>query len=591
LHLGSRFVVEFNLALENTNNRTSGRLQCRSCSGEIDFEVPTSEAYQFSVVCSKCSYVNVVERYEFRIDLQKMCAAYELHIPLEDSIDSKLCALTLKKIASALAARIADQVRVALPIARSALPIALGFRESMLDDKVVARISGSESGLVPPNTQFDTKAFEVLYGMLGIHGGLDVQAVRTAYAREARDFLKLVGPMIGDFVGCALQATQMRRGLLAAQLISGVLVSAKTLRHTWTVEWYQNRKELFKRAAPPLLDAYQMVSPESTRAQRKLLGFDTNDVLELAEKDFARLRRSATVHEDEYLRFIDLNRVPSRDRRIVSYLTLTPDRLRRFRVPYFFDLGAERDQPLDDLDVVIESVAFNWLYYYPFTAMTLESGTPGLVATGRPAFVGFLTNLLESKAGLLARIVDAARDRGNLGPDLAALADRAHRRLEKDIRDEALRNGWFATHVDRYRSERLPCGDMDALVAKLIPPDTCILLLCEAKDIDMAFFRDGGWEECERKVKGAIRQLEQKAKWLAKNWSSQFAQEVFGSHFAQPANAIVVRTLVTRDCIPVDFLNGVTGIPFFALSMALKEIGTLDASSAQAKFHSSSLCV
>jgi hypothetical protein len=64
-----------------------------------------------------------------------------------------------------------------------------------------------------------------------------------------------------------------------------------------------------------------------------------------------------------------------------------------------------------------------------------------------------------------------------------------------------------------------------------------------------------------------------------------------GTRLAKPANALIVRTLITRDYIPLDFLHGVTGIPFFALSRTLKEIGALDASSARTRFHSSALVV
>jgi len=558
-------------------------MQCHSCSAEIEIEQPASEKFQLSIVCSNCHYVNILERYEFEINLQKMSTTYELGIQFDDSQDSKTCALALKAAASALAEKIAHQVRVNLPAARNALPIALGFREAALDNKLLANITGSAPGLTPENTQFDTRAFEVLYGILSICGGPAVQSFRESDQREAYEFLQRIGRLVGDLVGCALQASQMRRRLLSAHLVGGVLVSSKTERHARAVEWYQNRKALEKRAALPKPNPYLMVSPESAQAQRKLMGFDTNDVLKLTEKDFARLKGIVKVDEAEYVRILDLKDVPSSIRRMISYMTLTPNRLRRFRAPFFFDLGMERKQPLDDINLVIESVAFNWLYYYPFTAMTLESsGAPRLVATSRPAMVAFMTNLMESKASLLAHMVDAANDRGDLGADLAALADRAHRRLEKEIRHVALNTGWFACHIDRFRNERLSCGDIDALLAKPISPDSCIVLLCEAKDIDIAFFRDGGWEECEKKVKGAVKQLNQKANWLTKRWSPEFAQEVFGSQFH--VETIIVRTLITRNYIPIDFLNGATGIPFFALPMVLKEIGELDAPAALARF-------
>src|SRR5687767_10105606 len=58
-------------------------------------------------------------------------------------------------------------------------------------------------------------------------------------------------------------------------------------------------------------------------------------------------------------------RLTDQQRLILDDLTLTPDRVRRFAEPFYFDHGVPSPRPISDLDAAASLATHAWSSYYP----------------------------------------------------------------------------------------------------------------------------------------------------------------------------------------------------------------------------------
>jgi hypothetical protein len=129
------------------------------------------------------------------------------------------------------------------------------------------------------------------------------------------------------------------------------------------VEWYYNRQAMERAAFARMPNPYELSTPEFRGAMRESLGFDDHDFAKMYQEEFRSLRIHAVV-DDGPIRFVNLLNLPAAKRRLVSALTLTPDRLRMYKIPFFFDLGEIRNAGVAPLDIILDSLVFNWYVYY-----------------------------------------------------------------------------------------------------------------------------------------------------------------------------------------------------------------------------------
>ena len=151
---------------------------------------------------------------------------------------------------------------------------------------------------------------------------------------------------------------------------------------------------------------------------------------------------------------------------------------------------------------------------------------------------------------------------------LTTLAEVSHKRLEREIRHIALGVGWHAASVDKVKNVPLPCGDIDALLAKPLPDGCVLILLCEAKDVDMALYKTAGYAQYQKTLKHAQKQLEAKARWLLANWRD-VCIERFRTGFDSASRVVLVKALVTRDYSPIEMTTGTFSVAIWALKASL----------------------
>jgi hypothetical protein len=245
--------------------------------------------------------------------------------------------------------------------------------------------------------------------------------------------------------------------------------------------------------------------------------------------------------------------------RLVRSLTLTYQRLRRFSAPYFFDLGPSARVQRSDDEIVDEAAEMMWLTYYPFLdCLTTRRPAGPFAVTNRRLLGAMLATGVNSQAHLLVRLRTVA---GTLGGDTA----RDVRRLEREVHTafeelvaERLRGAGMtvALSVSDFRSRPLPCGEIDVIAAAHCPDGTTLVLVCEAKNVDLALQKDLAYNYLAETVNGAIDQVSRKARWVCNTWPE--LASLIG--FKDARSYVVMGLIVTRRPVPLSFLGRWPGI-------------------------------
>jgi hypothetical protein len=177
----------------------------------------------------------------------------------------------------------------------------------------------------------------------------------------------------------------------------------------------------------------------------------------------------------------------------------------------------------------------------------------------------FLTNLDTQKNTLTEKLRQSCDP--PLAKEVASLIVRGSRAVESAVCDIAHSAGWLATPT----KPSLPCGDIDALLARQVCEGEVLVVLCEVNDVDLHSHREDAYESQRRTTNKALRQLDHKASWVAWNWSRGFGASLF-PELGGFQHGVILKILVTRRYCPLELIGGAESVPAPVLKRFLSEL-------------------
>jgi hypothetical protein len=381
----------------------------RYCGQELVFETKP-EPFLIQIPCHRCRYVTVVEASTMRLTIHQIyqdCLQGLTPPSLVPSDDGKTVVSYLRVIADTLLAPVIERIRIDLPIARSALVSVFSRRERLLQERI--------SHVYDFNASLETRIFPkvalLLWSVLAQTGGLSPDVVRNFSSKGVTRFLGWFQPIADDITLLAETARSIRRGELKPRFDGSVFTFSKTPLHTAAVESTINSQLQRDTARPMHIE--EVFSFEELECQRLVLGFTARDITELFFNRLENLKAHTEVVSERDIYWIRLPKNNPTLFKLLSLCTLTPEKLPKFRSPFFFDLGVPAEPAMSDRDALLNAVANNWSYYYPFCSMSETDGVPEYVATSHSLMVGFLANIETQKNTLAEQLVNASRRNGD----------------------------------------------------------------------------------------------------------------------------------------------------------------------------------
>ncbi len=379
-------------------------------------------------------------------------------------------------------------------------------------------------------------------------------------------------PIATDAAALALQANGIEGGMWQLAVESGSVIVQSTDLHSRVAEWDLNRREFDRIVArgdgePAAVE--QLLSEETTGAERRFLGFDSGDILDLVAGGFAALREQGGVHELEGgLWAIDSDRLEEGQQRIFRTLILDVPRVQRFALPFYFDLGAV--EPLaSSVGAAARTLTSNWTNYYPVYEGRDQNGRSRFLTSKMP-LITCLGNMQTFRNRIFRRIVEAA---GNTptGREIARLDRKLMRRLEDAAARLAKEAGWL-TRVRLKKDDQgadIECGEIDLLAVKTVH-DAILVVLAEVKDLDLTPTSwPGGVAGMQAKLGRAFQQLDLRSRWVRGAWGAWLRDSLLGSQARRSCPAYLLPLVVTARYMRPFLFDRYVGVPAEGLRMFL----------------------
>lgn len=519
--------------------------------------------------CDQCGWITVIETdfvSPIELDLVYRRLPPNIRRPdLDRTQDPKSISSHLRLIAGLLLDSIIERVQVDLPIARSALVSVMSRLENLFQQ----RISRSFDFDPDVESRFFPKIASLLWGVIAHSGGLSPSVVRNFRNKGVSRFLAWFEPIAFEIVTIATRATNIRRGELEPSFDGASFEFRKTARHAAVIESVINDKWLTRKV--PLIDVDQYFSTEALEAQRLVLGFDVQQMYRHTRNSFELLKTRTNVEIERNICWI---RIPQQDeelRTMILAYTLTLSRLCRFRDPFYFDLGRCAEPPMTPLDAILNATAANWRAYYPFCSMLERDGEPEYVLTSDGLMAMFLSLIETQKYRITDQLIRLANDsrKPELAKRVRLLVKKGSDAAEDAVCAVARSTGWSASGT----RPSLPCGDIDAIVARTTSEGEVLVVLCEVKDADLPGFTPDAHESQSRDISKALGQLNKKAAWLAENWPRGFGASVF-RELGRYAHGVIIKALVIKHRLPLELVNGAECVPLHNLKDFLSRLRT-----------------
>lgn len=537
-------------------------IKCRYCGKELSFHTKAAP-FSIQVPCHGCRYITVVESSVMELPNHRFLSRPNPP-DFGPTDDSRAIGAYLHNIAGDLLDAAIVLVQVELPVARNSLVSVFSRRERHTQERISRSLEFDPSWA----PRFFPKVAGLLWGVLSHVGGSSSDVIRNFSSKGVSRFLGRFEPIAAEIVTIAAFANSIRRGELTPSFDGSQFKFIKSSRHTAAVESMVNRKQQ-ERDTLQFIRPDEAFSKEALEAQQLVLGFNADEITKLALNCFEQLRSHTEVESERNLYWIRMPPKGERLHRLISACTATLSRLCEFRSPLFFDLGERADPPMSERDAILNAAAVDWSGYYPFSSMLETNGEPDLVLTSRGIMTHFLTGLVTQKNTVMEQLRLASGRSGNpqLASRVAALVEQGSHALEASVCGVARSVGWQAIQT----APSLPCGDIDALLARPLGEDEVLVVLCEIKDADLPAHRGDAYESQARVVGKALKQLDSKAKWVATNWSGAFGASNFPG-LGDRKHGFILKVLVTRSSCPMELMNGAECVPIPALKRFFSDL-------------------
>lgn len=499
-----------------------------------------------TVRCASCGYISAFAQLEQLIELPGEIAALKARV--EDPDDP---IQLLESLGRAALDTLLEKRAGADPVAQATLLQTLVDRDEALSRVVTARVQGRG---VAVGAHLHERAHrlgricQLLYGLI-LEEKTSISARATASPKQIAEFRQRIEPSLSEAFSSAFWVHQLRNGDWSADVDGRLVRLVTTSQYASLLEWEENRRAL-QRMEPPT-SIREVFTPELLEAQRLLLGFDAVSLAE-AFSDGARAFRDADMVESlsEHGYVLRLRSGDELLERMASALVLTRERVRRFTIPFFFDLGDERPPIVSRLDPLVGLVTYGWSTYYPGFSLESDGEDERVLISPQAMAVLMIPNIETFKGYLLDRLVAESRNRSSqLRQAVTRLGQEAHRRLEDKVLERGVSLNWTGRHaITGLLNSRIDAGEIDVILAKPIGGGGHVLVV-EVKDLDFPLHKVGGRRRLLAKVAVADEQVVRKADWIITRWGPELARE-FLPVDDHSRIWTVVRCVVTRDYIP-----------------------------------------
>jgi len=542
--------------------------ECTACGRWLD---EYNRGPRGEVVCS-CGYINLVTRAERSLPLARameQCVPPEMiRMIVRDTNDPDYVIAAVNTAMDYCLQRLRGMVQAEPEAAQQAVwRFMTEFDAVSLDYRRGDREMGARMMLV-------SRAAQILLACL-YEAGLQPQSPPGELSGEPSEALRR---FVGQFSALSTSTASLGNvfgdlewGMAQGVLQGGQLLLKQTPLNNHLAEWQVNRDVLWQRTRGQLRGD-SVFSEASAQAQEVFLGCSPAEGRTLFA-DKHQLLRELSIHQEETVYEIPKVDCPPDILCLFEHLALTPERVARFAVPFYWDLGVEgvevgedgeKDQEKEPGHDVHKLAVRNWLNYYPVVPAVLASGEPGYYVSAEALTYG-LSNLESYKGRLLQRIHDKLKSGEGADPAkreaVGRLRKAANTRLEQATAEAGRELGWEAADsLYKLDGKALPGGEIDVLMAKRQPHaqahaegEDLFILLIEVKDFDMTLHRMHGHETLAKKVREAEAQLARKASDIRQHWP-RLLEEVAEGRLVPPkppeGRVILVKALVTADLLP-----------------------------------------
>lgn len=506
--------------------------QCRRCNTDLTNSSPTG---RWSRSCPKCNYITCAWRPDVEIALSDVTGTLAMSPSLPHTAGHDETLEALRRIEALIIEELCGFV------GRNPRGV-----NAWLFDLLEKSQAISESYAQSPSRMQSVpyRAIQIIYAMLLLEGH-EFQLSPTATSEELRACSNLY-ESVTNLIGTTNMITLGRRGQRDLRIRHGRLISSPTEIDHDLFELAQNIAEMpvSEDIGLPVIDAWL------AEAERVIFGISITDLFSLVQS-FAQIDKSGVIS-------IDLDRLPASKRTLIDFFTLSVNRLWEFEAPYFFDLGLPATSS-NKARVLKSCTEMLWLPYYPFlTACGMGQQSPGIAVSTKEAFAVAQSAGEMTKAYRLVRLMEYAKDNqddeGRIV--LQSISALVHQKFEVFLADMALSMGLrVEASVAVYRDKQLPCGEIDVLAHGRGVDGATIIIVIEAKNVDVPLMKDFSYENLSRTLSRAVVQTVRKRKWAA----SELDKVADILQIENIVHPIILGIIATRRPVPLAMLDGLAG--------------------------------
>lgn len=492
--------------------------------------------------CSRCGYVTIKAISNFIEIPLKHLPDWEPSVKdlLIDQDDASAAQSALAAIRNTVLARVRREVDANPPVALQWLIQLLSRAEDISNEQYE---TASRSNSLP------YRVAQIMYALLLRHGPPDFgwQPPQT----DVPFFVDQAYSILTDIVALSNELVLTKRGLHRLKIKGQRLIVERRPRDLELLEFGQN-VAVEEGGVPAQSPRRLAIFDESfVNAQRSVLGRSVDDLLAMI--DPAPRDTGLVGRQDGDLVSIDVARCRPDAAATVQAFTLTRDRLRRFQAPFFFDLGMTAHTARSDDEVEEESGEMLWLAYYPFLDFLAAKRPPSPLAISTiPLMTQALANFDHTQSYLLQRLQQISKKDAANSERLNSTIRSLHSDFEKAIGEKLSAVGMkTVVGLDNIRGRALACGEIDVIASAKGVDDEPLVLVCEAKNVDLALQKDAAYENLGATMKRAREQVARKASWVKESWTA--VGDVLQVSTAR--DPTVIGMLICRRPVPLSMLG------------------------------------
>jgi hypothetical protein len=395
---------------------------------------------------------------------------------------------------------------------------------------------------------------QVVYAMLLRRGPLDFGI--EAPTEPSSFFQERAYTVVGDVSVLSTNLSLGRKGLYRWSIEGGRLVGERNEKDLALFELVHSLHSNAKQVPVDSRAAAEVFDERLVEVQKLAFGHAVQDLFALI--DPAGADTGLAGRQDGDLVWIDVARSTPAARSLIEPFTLTAERLQQFEAPSFFDLGPRAEAPRDFDRIVEESADAMWLAYYPFfAALTARRPADPMAFTTTQLLVSALATADSSRAHMLDC---AQRKHDRLAPGagerIKSLVRSFHASFESRVAETLASNKLQAlSSVSEIDGKALECGEIDVVAAGTLSGGGTFLLVCEAKNVDLAVQKDSGYDHLASTLARACKQIRRKTAWAAAH-----PREITRLLRLDVQPAIVAGAIVTRRRVPLPMLERWPGL-------------------------------